>query len=126
MRLDYIENTDEYGDDMVRLYDFKREESVKFHRLVQDFLDSGENQINIIEVDFIEPRNCTLMFCITDEDEGIVTNDGINFYCNLTRKGYLKMVSLLEPFCKRETIGYQYLYDVDSPTDFLFSPAGSW
>jgi hypothetical protein len=124
MRLDYIENTDEYGDDMVRLYDFKREESVKFHRLVQDFLDSGENQINITEVDFIEPRNCTLMFCITDEDEGIVTDDGINFCCNLTRKGFLKMVSLLEPFCKRETSGYQYLYDVDSPTDFLFSPAG--
>jgi hypothetical protein len=126
MRLDYIENTDEYGDDMVRLYDFNREESVNFHRFVKDFLDSGENQINLTEVDFIEPRNCTLVFCITGEDEGIVTDDGVNFYCNLTRKGFLNMVSLLEPFCKRETSGYQYLYDIDSPTDFLFSPAGTW
>ena len=57
MRLDYIENTDEYGDDMVRLYDFKREESIKFKQFVQDFLDSGVNQIDITEVDFIEPRN---------------------------------------------------------------------
>ena len=126
MKLDYIENTDEYGDDMVRLYDFKREESVKFRQFVQDFLDSGENKINLAEVDFIEARNCTLAFCISEEDEGIVTNDGVIFYCNLTRNGYLKMILLLDPFCKRETKGYQYLYDIDSPTDFLFSPAGSW
>ena len=126
MKLDYIENTDEYGDDMVRLYDFKREESVKFRQFVQDFLDSGENKINLAEVDFIEARNCTLAFCISEEDEGIVTNDGVNFYCNLTRNGFLKMILLLDPFCKRETKGYQYLYDIDSPTAFLFSPAGSW
>ncbi len=125
MRLDYIEDTDEYGDDMVRLYDFKREESIKFRQFVQDFLDSEVDQINLAEVDFIEPRNCTLILCISDEDEGIVTNDGVIFYCNLTRSGYLKMILLLDPFCKRETSGYQYLYDIDSPTDFLFSPAGS-
>ncbi len=126
MRLDYIENTDEYGDDMVRLYDFKREESIKFRQFVQDFLDSGKDQIDITEVDFIEPRNCSLIFCISEEDEGIVSDNGVNFYCNLTRKGYEKMLLLLDPFCKRETSGYQYLYDIDSPTDFLFSPAGSW
>ena len=103
MRLDYIENTDEYGDDMVRLYDFKREESIKFKQFVQDFLDSGVNQIDITEVDFIEPRNC-----------------------NLTRNGFKQMILRLDPFCKRETSGYQFLYDIDSPTDFLFSPAGSW
>lgn len=125
MRLDYIEDTDEYGDDMVRLYDFKQVESIKFRQFVKDFLDSGEDQINLTEVDFIEPRNCALILCISDEDEGIVTNDGVNFYCNLTRSGYLKMILLLDPFCKRETSGYQYLYDIDSPTDFLFSPAGS-
>ena len=62
MRLDYIENTDEYGDDMVRLYDFKREESIKFKQFVQDFLDSGVKQIDITEVEFIEPRNCNLLF----------------------------------------------------------------
>ncbi len=126
MKLDYIENTNEYGDDMVRLYEFNREQSIKFKQFVQDFLDSGENQINLTEVDFIESRNCTLIFFISEEDEGIVSVDGLNFYCNLTRKGYKQMILLLDPFCKRETSGYQYLYDIDSPTDFLFSPAGSW
>ncbi len=126
MRLDYIKNTNEYGDDMIRLYEFNLLESIKFKQFVQDFLDSGENQINLIKADFIEPRNCTLIFCISEEDEGIVSTDGINFSCNLTRNAYLRMITLLEPFCKRETSGYQFLYDIDSPTDFLFSPAGSW
>ena len=126
MRLDYINNTNEYGDDMVRLYDFNQEESIKFRQFVQDFMDSGEDQINLAEADFIEARNCTLILCISEEDEGIVSIDGKNFSCNLTRNAYLQMITLLEPFCKRETSGYQFLYDIDSPTDFLFSPAGSW
>ncbi len=126
MKLDYIDNIDEYGDDIVRLYDFGREESVKFRQLVQDFLDSGEKEIQLGDIDFIEPRNCMLTLLISDEDEGIVTDDGINFYCNLTRDGYKRMIVLLDPFCKRETIGYQFLYDLDTPTDFLFSPGGRW
>ena len=35
------------------------------------------------------------------------------------------MVRLLEPFCKKETKGHQYLYDVDTPTDLLFAPSAS-
>ncbi len=60
MRLDYIKNTNEYGDDMIRLYEFNREESIKFRQFVQNFIDSEENQINLIKADFIEPRNCNL------------------------------------------------------------------
>jgi hypothetical protein len=33
------------------------------------------------------------------------------------------MAKLLEPFCKKETKGFQYLYDIDNPTDLLFSPS---
>jgi hypothetical protein len=36
------------------------------------------------------------------------------------------MVALLDPFCNKETKGYQWLYDIDSDIDFLFSPAGTW
>ena len=31
----------------------------------------------------------------------------------------------LEPFCNKETKSYQYLYDLDNPTDFIFSPSGT-
>jgi hypothetical protein len=35
------------------------------------------------------------------------------------------MIELLEPFCKKETQGFEYLYDVDNPTDLLFAPTAT-
>jgi hypothetical protein len=67
MLLDYIDKINEFGDNIVRLYDFDRSQADKF-----------------------------------------------------------RLISLLAPFCKKETKGYQWLYDVDSKTDFLFSPGGTW
>lgn len=126
MKLDYINEINEYGDNLVRLYDFDRLESIKFRNMIVEFVNSGKKQLDLSEIEFIEPRNCNLILCISEEDEGILSDDHINFICNLTTAGYEKMISLLEPFCKRETSGYQFLYDIDSPTDFLFSPAGTW
>lgn len=126
MKLDYIDNINEYGDDMVRLYDFDRSEAVKFKQLIEDFLFSGKGQLDLAEFEFIEPRNCALILYISEEDEGIVSDDLENFDCKLTRDGYQKMLKILDPFCKRDTSGFQFLYDLDTPTDFLFAPAGTW
>jgi hypothetical protein len=122
MKLDYIADLNEYGDDVVRLFDFDRFQSVKFRELIEGFVVSGEKELDLATVDFIEPNNCNLILRIADEDEGIITDNKINFYCDLTLDGYKQMLLLLEPFCKRETTGFQYLYDIDSPTDFLFAP----
>jgi hypothetical protein len=126
MKLDYISDINEYGDDMVRLFDFDRSEATQFKQLIEVFLFSKNTQIDLAEIDFIEPRNCNLVLRISEEDEGIISDDLENFVCNLTQNGYQKMLKLLDPFCKRDTIGFQFLYDLDTPTDFLFAPAGSW
>ena len=126
MKLDYIDDISEYGDDVVRLFDFDQSQSIKFRLLVQEIIVINKQELDLATVDFIEPRNCNLVLRISDEDEGITTDDKIYFVCDLTLEGYKRMISLLEPFCKRETKGYQYLYDIDSPTDFLFSPGGTW
>ncbi|WP_299671209.1 hypothetical protein [uncultured Polaribacter sp.] len=44
----------------------------------------------------------------------------------LTLEGFTNMTKLLEPFCQKESKGYQYLYDIDNPTDLLFSPTASF
>jgi hypothetical protein len=38
------------------------------------------------------------------------------------------MVSLIEPFCLRDLSSYQWLYEVDTEIDLLFSPSakGGW
>jgi len=36
------------------------------------------------------------------------------------------MIYLLEPFCEKEESGYQWLYDVITPIELLFSSNGDW
>jgi hypothetical protein len=126
MMLDYIDNINAYGDNVVRLYDFDRLQAVKFRQCLQETIIENMKAFDLSSCDFIEGRNCSLILCISEDDEGITTSDNINFYCKLTIKGYQQMIALLMPFCTKETKGHQYLYDVDSLTDFLFSPSGTW
>lgn len=126
MRLDYIPNMTEYGDNTVRLYDFDRAQAEKFKQFIEQRILAKREELDLSTVDFIEPRNCNLILRIAEEDLGIVKAGRKKFFCDLTIEGYERMISLLEPFCKRETKGYQWLYDIDTETDFLFSPAGTW
>ena len=126
MKLDYIDNINEYGDNLVRLYDFDMSQADKLKQIIQNVILSNECNLDLSLLDFIQARNCNLTLRLANEDIGIITTDKINFFCDLTTEGYIKMIELLEPFCKRETNGYQYLYDIDSPTDLLFSPGGTW
>jgi hypothetical protein len=126
MQLDYIDEINEYGDNIVRLYDFDSAEAEKFRKIVQQTVVINKKPLDLSTLDFIEARNCTLTLRIADEDEGITTSGKMQFFCDLTIEGYGRMIGLLEQFCNKETKGYQFLYDVDSQIDFLFSPAGSW
>lgn len=126
MELDYIANLNEFGENVVRLYNFDKSEVIKFRDLIQDTIVNRKLKLDLSQVDFIKARNCNLILGLFKTDEGILSVDDQTFYCALTLEGYKNMLKLLEPFCKKETKGYQYLYDIDNPTDFLFSPAGTW
>ena len=126
MELDYIANINEFGENVVRLYNFDKSQGIKFRDLIQDSIVNRKQKLDLSQVDFIKTRNCNLILGLFKTDEGILSVDGKTFYCALTLEGYKNMLKLLEPFCKKETKGYQYLYDIDNLTDFLFSPAGTW
>ena len=126
MKLDYIGNINEFGENLLRLYNFDKSQSIKFRDLIIDTIINRKQKLDLSKVDFIEARNCNLILGLFKTDEGILSVDNKTFYCALTLEGYINMLKLLEPFCKKETKGYQYLYDIDNPTDFLFSPAGTW
>jgi hypothetical protein len=82
-------------------------------------------KLDLAHVDFITPHSCNLIFGLFKSDEGILTKDNETFFCILTLEGFKNMVKLIEPFCKKESKAYQYLYDVDTPTDLLFCPSAS-
>jgi hypothetical protein len=126
MELDYIENVNGLDENVVRLYNFNMAEAIKFRDLIKETIIDKKKRLDLSEVDFIEPRNCNLLFGLFESDEGILTKDNETFFCVLTMESFVDMVKLLEPFCKKESRGFQYLYDVDTPTDLLFSPTASW
>jgi len=126
MQLDYIDKINEFGDNMVRLYDFDSSQAIQFQQKVKQVILIDKKPLDLSTVDFIQARNCNLILRISDEDLGIERTGKQKFCCDLTIEGYKHLISLLEPFCKKETKGYQWLYDIDSQTDFLFSPGGTW
>jgi len=126
MQLDYIDNFNEYGENIIRLYDFDSAQANKFEQAIKQVLITNKKPLELTTLDFIQARNCNLTLRISDEDAGITTSDNKLFFCDMTISGYEQMVLLLEPFCKKETKGFQWLYDIDTLTDFLFSPGGTW
>jgi hypothetical protein len=126
MTLDYIHNINSSGEHIIRLYNFNQKQSGLFQQLIKAFILRPETSLDLTTIAFIHPRNCTLMLRIAEENLGIHTQNKTDFFCDLTLAGYEQMVLLLEPFCQKETKAYQWLYDLDNPIDFLFSPAGTW
>ncbi len=126
MELDYIGNVNAYGENIVRLYNFDKSEASKLSTLIEETIVKGKKKLDLSQVDFIERRNCNLILGIYESDEGIFSVDGETFYCALTLDGYRHMLTLLAPFCQKDSKSHQYLYDIDNPTDFLLSPAGTW
>ena len=125
MELDFIDNINEYGENVVRLYNFDKYEAIKFRDLVKDTIVDKKQKLVLSQVDFIKTHNCNLILGLFKTDEGIFSVDHKTFYCALTLEGYNNLLNLIEPFCEKDTRGYQYLYDIDNPTDFLFAPAGT-
>ena len=125
MKLDYIDDYNELQENLVRLYNFDMAEAIKFRDLLIEVVILKKQKLDLSQVDFIEPRNCNLILGLFKTDEGILTKDNQTFFCILTLKGFENMVKLIEPFCKKESKGYQYLYDIDNPTDLLFCPSAS-
>mgnify|MGYP001823171307 FL=1 len=112
MELDFIDNINEYGENVVRLYNFDKHEAIQFRDLIKDTIVDKKQKLILSQVDFIETRNCNLILGLFKTDEGIFSVDQKTFYCALTLEGYHTMLKLIEPFCNKDSRGYQYLYDL--------------
>lgn len=123
MELDYIDNYNGLDENIVRLFDFDKAEAIQFKNLIQTVVIDGKQKLDLSTIDFVNTENCNLIFGLFKTDEGILTKDNQTFFCILTLESFKKMITLLEPFCLKETRSHQYLYDVDTPTDLLFAPA---
>ena len=125
MKLEFLDNVNEYGDQVIRLYNFDRSEAIKFRDAIQKTVINASFPLDLNTLDFIEHVNCKLILHLSDTNEGILTMDNKTFFCDLTPDGYKNIVQLIEPFCLKETKSFTMLYDLDTQVDFLFSPYGN-
>jgi len=110
----------------MRLYEFDKAQAIQFRDALQQTILQQKQSLDVNALPFVQARNCNLLLQLSDEDEGIIQVAKFDFNCKLTYHSYEKMIAILAPFCLKETKGYQWLYDVDNLTDFLFSPGGTW
>jgi hypothetical protein len=133
MKIEFIDDISDSGrfphadpNQLVRLYDFDSSQANSLRQTIQKVILERNKEISLTRLGFIQSVNCNLTLQISETDNGITTSDNKIFVCNLTLKKYEEMVFLMEPFCNKKASGYQWLYDLDTPIDFLFSPGGSW
>ncbi len=125
MKLEFVDTINEFGDHIVRLYDFDKVEASQFRQALQETIINSKLPLDLNSLSFIQPVNCKLILHISDTDEGIFSMDNKTFFCDLTIEGYKEMLNLIEPFCCKNTRSFQMLYDLDTEIDFLFSPYGN-
>lgn len=125
MKLEFLDNVNEYGDQVIRLYHFDKAEAIKFREAIKKTVIDSNLSLDLSTLDFIEHINCKLILHISETNEGILTMDNKTFFCDLTIDGYKRMVQLIEPFCIKESKSFVMLYDIDTQVDFLFSPYGN-
>lgn len=133
MKLEYLDDVSDGGkypwadpNQLVRLYDFNHSEVEEFRQAIQRMLLDSIKELDVSSLSIVQSVNCKLILRSSPTDKGITTKDKYAFYCDLTEDTYKQMLALLEPFCQFDATGYQWLYDLNNPIDFLISKDGSW
>jgi len=121
MKLKFLENINEYDEHAVRLNDFDKAQAAMFLKILTELIKSNKQFVNLSDYEFIEAVNCELVLRVSETDEGIISDDNVHFFCDLTLNAYAEMIKLIEPFSLKETDAYRILYDLDNPIDFIFS-----
>ncbi|MBE9584347.1 hypothetical protein IM792_07805 [Mucilaginibacter sp. JRF] len=133
MKLEFLNDVSDGGkfpqvvtDQLIRLYDFDSLQADALRQEITSVIIQRGEDLKLSQLKFIEHFNCDLTLHLSDTDTGIIAVDEADFICDLTKGGYENMVNLLEPFCVEAEAGHQWLYEIDTPIDFLFSPDGTW
>jgi len=125
MKLDFVDNVNEHGDNLVRLFNFNKAEAKVFKDCLIATVIEGQQPLIVDQLEFVEAKNCRLTLKLSDEDLGILTEDKKKFVCELTLKSYKQIVAYIEPFCKKDSKAFRMLYDIDSLTDLMFIPSAT-
>jgi|SRR5580700_894124 hypothetical protein len=111
---------------LIRLYEFNRAEAKNLRELVKSLSNASRQSISLEEEPWIESvEGCRLALRLGHRDEGVRESGPSTFECVLNSGGWNNMEGLLDPFCKSDAVGFQWLTTAGK-ISLLLSRVGTW
>ena len=130
MKIEYLPkvNPDHPNDGILRIFDFNSSEACQFRDMLAKLADSSSSETDVNSLPFVTSiASCRLGLKVGSKDKGLISLPNNAFECILTRDTWENVQGLVEPFCdENDAVGYQWLYDLDTDIELLFSPDGDW
>ena len=129
MKLEYLRETDPEDPrrSIVRLYDFKPSEVLKLIEVLRRLSKRRNPPVRLDQMSFIEPiGGCCLLLKCGDSDRGISDLGNNYLECELREESWETAAQRAELLVAAEAGAFNWLYDVDAPTEFLLSLDGGW
>lgn len=112
---------------MIRAFDFDSLEACRFRDTLSGLSSGAISEIDLTGLPFVTPiGGCRLILKVGKGDMGTIQFSKTVFECVLTKVSWETAEGLVEPFCDGNLSGYQWLYNLNTNIEFLFSPSGEW
>jgi hypothetical protein len=126
VKLEHLPSVPDSHDELIRLFSFDAEEAAALMTVVSDWLRDPSAPLQVDTLPFVTRVNCAVRFELAPKDDGIQELSPYTYVCRMTVDSFKAMLELMSPFAKGGSVGHQWLHDMDTPIDLLFSRNGSW
>jgi hypothetical protein len=129
MKIEYLPDAhyDSPKDSILRVYDFDTEQACQFRDILSKLSKGLISEFDLSDLPFVNSVDgCHLILKVARWDEGIIQITDADFECKLTEINWENAVGLIECFCEGNVTGFQWLYDLCTDIEFLFSADGHW
>lgn len=99
----------------------------ELHMLIQSLKDVQKGNVIVLsEQAYICYKEVRLELRLSNKDYGISQENEMSFVCNLSASAYKNAINLIEQLLINEMNGFQWLYNIDIPVEFLVSKDAKW
>jgi len=129
MKIEHLTSTNPANpkESIFRIFDFDSSEACQFRDMLSQLANGSVSAIDLSGHPFVTSIDgCRLILKTGTRDKGVIRISSTIFECTLTSITWENAEGLVEPFCGGDLSGYQWLYDLGTNIQFLFSPTGDW
>ena len=130
MKIEHLTNTNPAHpkDSILRIFDFTSSEACQFRDILSKLADGSCTEILLNSFTFVTSvADCSLVLKVGPKDKGVISLSTNEFECILKRDTWDDAQAFVEPFCDTKDVsGYQWLYNLDTDIELLFSKDGDW